>query len=84
MLNDFEAVFENGVLRPLESLPLAEREHVRVTVSRATSDEWLDLEFMDAAAVSGDPAVTLEQVRIALAKIRGRMDDAIDQQRGEF
>jgi predicted DNA-binding antitoxin AbrB/MazE fold protein len=31
----FEAVYENGVLRPLESVALADLQHVLVTVSTA-------------------------------------------------
>jgi len=31
----FEAVYEQGVLRPLEPLALAEHQQVRVTVERA-------------------------------------------------
>lgn len=33
MLRQLEAVFEDGVLRPLEPLPLAEKQHVLLTVS---------------------------------------------------
>ena len=40
-LNDmgmtFEAVYENGVLRPLESLTLPNLQHVLVTISAAPS-----------------------------------------------
>jgi predicted DNA-binding antitoxin AbrB/MazE fold protein len=32
-----EATYENGVLKPAQPLPLKEREHVLVTVRRATS-----------------------------------------------
>lgn len=32
-----EAIYENGVLKPAQPLPLKEREHVQVTVRRATS-----------------------------------------------
>jgi predicted DNA-binding antitoxin AbrB/MazE fold protein len=32
----FEAVYENGVLKPMQALPLKEREKVRVTVLAAT------------------------------------------------
>jgi predicted DNA-binding antitoxin AbrB/MazE fold protein len=28
-----EAVYENGVLRPLETLPISDRQHVLVTIS---------------------------------------------------
>ena len=32
MTKQVEAIYENGVLRPLEPLPLAERERVTVTI----------------------------------------------------
>jgi predicted DNA-binding antitoxin AbrB/MazE fold protein len=84
MLKEIEAVYENGVLRPLEPLPLSEQEHVMVSVSRGTEGDWLDAEFMDACAADADPSVTLQQVRSSLAKIRGSMDEAIDQDRGDY
>jgi predicted DNA-binding antitoxin AbrB/MazE fold protein len=35
MVRQLEAVFENGVLRPLEPLSLAEQQRVRVTIAEA-------------------------------------------------
>ena len=35
MVRKVEAVFENGVLRPLEPLTLAENQHVRVIITEA-------------------------------------------------
>lgn len=84
MLTPFEAIFENGVLRPLEPVPLVEREQVKVTVSRPADDDWLDTEYMDACRAEADPSVTLAQVRLALSKIRGSMDAAIDEDRGDY
>jgi predicted DNA-binding antitoxin AbrB/MazE fold protein len=57
-----QAVCENGVLRSLEPLPLAEHQRVMVTVSEP-AEPWLDQESMekvkkdDAAA---EPAPSLE------------------------
>jgi len=84
MLIETEAVYENGVLHPLEPLPLAHREHVKITVSRSQDEDWLDWEFMDACAADAVGAATLDQVRSALSKIRGSMDQSIDQERGEY
>ena len=36
----FEAVYENGVLKPLQPLPL--REHERVEVTIATMRNWVE------------------------------------------
>jgi predicted DNA-binding antitoxin AbrB/MazE fold protein len=84
MLDDVEAVYENGVLRPLAALPLAEREHVKLSVLRAADSDWLDVGFMDACADDADHSLSLEQVRASLAKIRGSMDDAIQADRGDY
>jgi predicted DNA-binding antitoxin AbrB/MazE fold protein len=46
MSQEFEAVFEGGVLRPVVPLPLAENERVRVVISPL--DDFRDDEFEDA------------------------------------
>lgn len=84
MLNEVDAVFENGVLRPLQPLSLSEHERVRVTVARKGDEDWLDTEFMDACAADADPSISLADVRKSLAKIPGSMDTAIDEDRGEY
>jgi predicted DNA-binding antitoxin AbrB/MazE fold protein len=84
MLEEFDAVYEGGVLRPLEPLPLSEHTRVRVSLAWENEADWLDLEFMSACAKEADPSVTIEAVRAALAKIPGSMDEAIDQDRGEY
>jgi predicted DNA-binding antitoxin AbrB/MazE fold protein len=83
MLNDVEAIYENGVFRPLTPVALPEQEQVTLTVVRAADADWLDTEFMDACASDADVGVTLDQVRASLAKICGSMDVAIDDDRGD-
>ncbi|HWE51906.1 MAG TPA: antitoxin AF2212-like protein [Bryobacteraceae bacterium] len=39
MVRELEAVFENGLLRPLEPLSLVEKQHVHVTITDFTSPE---------------------------------------------
>ncbi len=36
----FEAIYENGVLKPAQPLPLKEHEKVRITIQPATS--WVE------------------------------------------
>jgi len=84
MLNEIEAIFEHGVFRPLMPVSLSEQERVRLTYMRDEAEDWLDTEFMDACAADGDSTITLQRVRESLAKIRGTLDDAIDEDRGEF
>jgi len=72
-----QAVFADGVLRPLEPLGLTENAQVTLTIageSSTTGDQaWLDVEFHAACALEADPSVSLEEVRAALAKIPGSM-----------
>jgi predicted DNA-binding antitoxin AbrB/MazE fold protein len=76
-----EAVYENGVLRPLKPLELAEHQHVTVTVTESTksaSYTQLDLTFIENLRKqlhSAPPAPGLDEVRRRLAKIPGRMTD---------
>jgi predicted DNA-binding antitoxin AbrB/MazE fold protein len=68
-----EAVYENGVLRPLEPLDLREHQHVAVVVSELpatqSADELLDLDYMRACAPEADGNISLEAVRQALSSI---------------
>ena len=78
-----QAVYEDGVLRPLEPILLEERQEVTVTISDqgniprdhpllASSEEW--------ANAAGDQ-VSLEEVRRALATIRGSLSEAVIEER---
>jgi predicted DNA-binding antitoxin AbrB/MazE fold protein len=73
MTRSLQAVYEHGVLRPLEPLPLKEQQQVSVTVSDLEEGDWLDAPFLRYLETQADDSVTLEQVRSALAKIPGSM-----------
>ena len=84
-----DAVYENGVLRPLQPLDLREHERVIVSVVKVTTTSArsrLDAEFIDRIR-SGlpDTAATpgLEEVRKRLAKIPESMAAEISAERGE-
>jgi predicted DNA-binding antitoxin AbrB/MazE fold protein len=68
-----QAVYENGVLRPLEPLDLDEHQHVAVAVSEMpvanSGDELLDLDYLRACAREADNNISLEAVREALSSI---------------
>jgi predicted DNA-binding antitoxin AbrB/MazE fold protein len=81
----FEAVYENGVFRPLESLTLPNRQHVFVTISGAAvaagdiagyfePEEW-------EAAKHDD--ISLQEVRRVLSSIPGSLADAVIASRDE-
>lgn len=84
MISEFDAIYENGMLRPLVPLQLAEQERVKLTVKRDADESWLDVEYMDSCAAEADESITLESVRASLSKIKGSMDAAIDETRGEY
>ena len=87
MAKTLEAIYENGLLRPLEPLLLKEHQQVTVTITDEITDEidsWIDHEFMDEVkrevALMG-PAPTLEEVRQALSTIPGNLSDDIRAER---
>jgi len=87
MTKRVEAVYENGVLRTLAPLPLAEHQHVTVTVtldSTPPERSHLDTVFMEEARkdIQGVERIpTLEEVREMVSKDRGSWAAAIVGQR---
>jgi predicted DNA-binding antitoxin AbrB/MazE fold protein len=71
MKKSVEAIYKNGVLRPLELVDLPEHQRVQVTVT--DGDEWLDRDYIQWAASQVQETVSLEAVRKALAKIPGSL-----------
>jgi predicted DNA-binding antitoxin AbrB/MazE fold protein len=71
MKQSVEAIYENGVFRPLEPVNLPEHQRVQVTV--ADEDEWLDRDYIQWAASQVQGTVSLDDVRKALAKIPGSL-----------
>jgi predicted DNA-binding antitoxin AbrB/MazE fold protein len=73
MRKTLRAIYENGVLRPLEPLGLQEHQQVAIVVSELpiarSEEEWLDVDYLQHAAREADDSVSLEAVRAALAKI---------------
>ena len=78
-----QAVYEGGVLRPLEPVPLEDRQEVTVTISDegniprdhpllASTDEW---------AGAGSDDISLDEMRRALSTKRGSLSDAITDER---
>lgn len=74
MTRNLQAVYENGVLRPLEPLTLREHQLVTVRITDEVAPEpWLDTDCLDASAALADDNVSLAEVRAALAKIPGSL-----------
>jgi len=81
----FDAVYENGVLRPLKPVELPEHERLSVSVNWATDPlaDVLDWDAHELAAIEGDESISLEDVQAALSKIPGSMADAVSAERDE-
>ncbi len=81
MTKRVEAIYEEGILRPLEALPFQEHQRVTVTISDSAQDAaepFLDHEYIEkvkreVAAMDWIP--TLEEVRMGLSKIPGNLSD---------
>lgn len=82
MRKAFEAVYENGVLRPLVPLALVNPRHVQVTIADANADVAA---YFDAAEweASKHDNVRLQEVRAALSSIEGSLSDAVIASRDE-
>jgi len=80
-----DAVYENGVLRPLQPLDLKEHERVVVSVTKSAAESagsGLDLEKIKSE-LRGKPAPGLDEVRKRLSKIPGSMAAEIIAERGD-
>ena len=64
-----QAVYENGVLRPLTPLPLRDKQTVAVTIREPESwlDDLLDTEFIEECRKDSQDAPSLEEVRRILS-----------------
>ena len=85
MQKRFEAVYEDGVLRPLEDLQLPDHLHVTVTIDDFTASGqdlagYFTPEEWDAAAHDD---ISLEEVRQALSSIPGSLSETVIASREE-
>ena len=85
MSKQIEAIYENGVLRLLEPLDLDEYQRVTITIADEGEGEedLFDPAFTRWCAEQSRNAPSLEEVRQALAKIRGSMADVVIAERDE-
>lgn len=83
-----EAVYENGVLRPLGPVSLHEAEKVTITISdpaAAHSRRGLDIverARQEVAAFGKVPSI--EELRAALAAIPGNLSEDVVRERGDY
>ena len=82
MIHHVRAIYEHGVLRPVDPLPLPERHEVHLVVS----DEPLpQVRIVPAEEYSryADDNVTIEQVRQSVSKIPGSLAEDFIVERNE-
>ena len=88
MIKQVEAVYERGLLRPLEPLALSESQRVNLTISDAgLSRSQRDLDVVERAraeVATLPPPPTIEQVRALLASIPGSLSADVIAERGEY
>jgi predicted DNA-binding antitoxin AbrB/MazE fold protein len=88
MTKQVDAVYENGILRPLEPLPLEEHQRVTVTISNISSDPlapMVDYAFQEWARkeVAGTTHIaSLEEVQRMTASDQSSWAEAIIAERG--
>lgn len=87
-MQSVEAVYEHGVLRPLEPLTLAESQRVKLTISDPISgcsqpDRGL-VERARAEIAAQGVVPTIEEVRLALASIPGSLAESVISDRGDY
>jgi predicted DNA-binding antitoxin AbrB/MazE fold protein len=87
MTRQVEAVYERGVLRPLEPLALAESQRVKLTISDTAMGRYpQDLQFLEwarAVVVAMPHIPSLEEVQAIMSKIPGSLADDFAAERDE-
>ena len=74
-----QAIYENGVLRPLSPLPLREKQAVAVTITESQGwlDDLLDAELVEQCRKDSPDAPSLEEVRRLLSAGTGSLSAAV-------
>ena len=79
-----EAIYENGILRPVAPLPFAEHEHVTITIDPLDDD--IDHQYIAEcrARVAGlDHVPTIFEIQERWKDVPGSFSDAILEARGD-
>ena len=88
MVHNVEAIYEHGVLRPLEPLALTESQRVTLTISEVSSARsQRDLSIVERAraeVAAAGPIPTIDEVRAALRSIPGPLAQDVIAERGEY
>ncbi len=82
MSQHITALYEYGVLKPLEPVDLRDQEVVSLVIDTTTINGRHD-EYVPLVADDGDPSITWEQVRAVLSKLPGSLTEDFDRERDE-
>ena len=88
MTQEIDAIYEDGVFRPLQPVSLAESQTVKIIVSTSSPAEsgrdW-DLLERAKAEVAGMPNIpSIEQVREMLSHMPGSLSRDVIAERGDY
>ena len=88
MTRQIEAVYEGGVLRPLQPVDLPEFEHLTVTIMTsdkgASTRDWAIVEAAPEATADLEKIPSIEEVRAALSVRPGSLSADLIADRGEY
>lgn len=84
MKQEIDAMYKNGLFRPLEPLSLPDQQRVVLTVESGADRDWLDQEALAWATSESDPSIPMEEIRKRLAQIEGSLADVVISERGEY
>jgi len=84
MSQHVKAIYERGVLKPLDPLDLKEEEVVSLFIQKlAESGQELDDEYLPFIAEDGDSNITWQEVQMVLAKLPRSLTEDFDRERDE-
>jgi predicted DNA-binding antitoxin AbrB/MazE fold protein len=84
MEQPIEAIYKDGILRPLQKLSLRQKQRVTLHIEeRPANEELEDKGFLEYCRSEGDPNISLEVLRQAMAVIPGSMTEACSAERHE-
>jgi predicted DNA-binding antitoxin AbrB/MazE fold protein len=88
MTQEIEAIYQDGVFRPLQAVSLAESQTVKIIVSTSSPAEsgrdW-DLLARAKAEVAGIPNIpSIQEVREMLSHIPGSLSRDVIAERGDY
>ena len=88
MIQNVDAVYEHGVLRPLEPLTLSESQRVKLIIADVSSvGSQPDLNLLERAraeVATMRTVPTIDEVRAALASIPGSLAPDVITERGDY